>query len=339
MRIDELKNRLKKERLKQFHIPYRLNWGSAYLDCAEQKVITSVIDRCMSFYYTKEPVNVVLVESKERNEVYKTILGRVNKRKEDWTDYIDGCIVVLEQAGFKLTDGAHIVVENDLPSGIGLASSACFIVGILKCLFEVNDIAYDKSLLAVLGYKVEHDFLKIPCGLMDFKAVLHDYGVWYIDTSSPNLGRDELLYDKALDIALVEDTEQHHEHLYNEKFKEIAEDVAFIGRHQLEIGNHYPLLSAFQYFNHQKYKVLYLAEAFRKGSLNTLDYENCQELLHESNDQLNYLLGTLRFCHNREIQMLGSGLRGYGFALLDPQHPSDLKEYTVQYCHTLAKPE
>lgn len=339
MRIDDLKNRLKKERLRQFHIPYRLNWGSAYLDCAQQKVVTSVIDRYMSFYYTKEPVNVVIVESKERNEVYKTTLGQINKRKRDWSDYIDGCIMILEQAGFALTDGAHIIVENDLPSGIGLASSACFIIGILKCLFEVNNLAYDKSLLVALGYHVEHDFLKIPCGLMDFKAILHDYGVWYIDTESPKLERDELLYDKALDIALVEDTKQHHEHLYNEKFKEIAEDLAFVGRHPLEVSNNEPFLYAFQYFNCQRYKVLQIAEAFKKGNLNALDYKHCQQLLHDSNIQLNYLLGTIRFYHNREIQMLGSGLRGYGFALLDPHSPSDLKEYEVQYCHTLAEPK
>jgi hypothetical protein len=33
------------------------------------------------------------------------------------------------------------------------------------------------DLIAHLGYWVEHDYLNIPCGRMDFKAVLHKPGI------------------------------------------------------------------------------------------------------------------------------------------------------------------
>ena len=174
---------------------------------------------------------------------------------------------------------------------------------------------------------------------MDFKAVLHDHGVWLLNTSSPNLEDDQLLYDKVLNIALIEDTVEQHEHLHNSLFKEIAHDLTWISAHREEVSRSVVPIPAFQYLVRQESRVAQLAEVFKQGQYSVLNYTRCQHLLHESNYELNVLLGTSRFLNDFEIQMLGSGLRGYGFALLDPDYLPKWSQYKVQYYHTIAKPE
>ena len=51
MRKNDFDYLVKKHRIKYLNMPYRLNWCSAYLDCAQQNVITSVIDKYLHFYY------------------------------------------------------------------------------------------------------------------------------------------------------------------------------------------------------------------------------------------------------------------------------------------------
>ena len=260
-------------------------------------------------------------------------------RKQNWKDYVDGCVAILAQNNLYLKFGIHIIIENDLPSGVGLSSSACFIMGILKCLCEINKIKYNNNLLVQMGYQVEHDFLGIPCGLMDFKAVLHPYGIWDIKTSSTNLNDDRLLYNKSLSIVLLEDDTQQHIHLNCLPFKEIASNINFVTKYALELATCKAKLPIYNYLVEQIGWIYRLYNLFEDAKHKHFDYIMCSWFLQRSNQALNSLLQTKRFQNISGVQMLGSGLRGYGFMVIDPTRTYSFNGYRAIYCHTLVKPK
>ena len=177
----------------EIKIPYRVNWAGAYLDCIDEPVITSIIDKYITVKSESNGKQVVRITSKEFDETYVATFEPALKRNYKWTDYVDGCIAVFAKNDIKLHYGIDAIIENDLPSGLGVSSSAAFIIALLKAISYHNWLELDDSVIAGFGYWVEHDYLKIPCGRMDFKAVLHNKGIWKINTDTSDLSRDKCL--------------------------------------------------------------------------------------------------------------------------------------------------
>lgn len=293
-------------------VPYRLNWCSAYLDCVRQKVITSTIDKYMRFYYQVNHSGKMRVYSEEMKELYQPSLTKMTPRKYNWKDYIDGCIAVLSRNNNKLQVGIDIYVENDLPSGIGLSSSACFIIGLLKILFQANQLDYDNRSLVNIAYQVEHDFLQIPCGLMDFKAVLHETGFWLIDTTDCDFTSDELIIEREFDISLLlPQQSRKHELLSNNKFK------ATVNSFNYQLDTPKEKSPAYMYGIAQMNNIKQLLKILRNYDKTKNAKEQCKQILQKSNDALNKLLDTDNFAMFDGVQMLGCGLNSVGFTIGD----------------------
>ena len=333
-------------------MPYRLNWCSAYMDCIEEKVITSVINKYMTFTYKPNKTKKVAVYSAELDTFYTTSLREHVARKYDWRDYVDGCVAVLAQRGFNLKVGATIYVDNDLPSGMGLGSSACFIIGIIKALLDVNKVKYyyntsddrlDDDEIVAAAYEVEHDYLHIPCGLMDFKAVMHPQGIWLIDTSMAFLGEDELIFSDKLAISLInyKDYDYKHNHLANMRFnRTVAEFTAYLRyKEEMEkLAKKVYIFPVIKYIEAQRKNIANFVNLFTHWNQPKYPDVICSIILTHGNAALNEFLGTSRFTEIMGVQALGSGIGGYGFYVnLDPNRfiSSSSDKYNVIYCHTL----
>ena len=84
-----------------------------------------------------------------------------------WSNYVRGMIDGLLKEGAVLT-GADIAIMGDMPRGTGLSSSAALEMAsglALAALGGQPDI--DRTLLAKLGQRTEHDFAGCNCGIMD----------------------------------------------------------------------------------------------------------------------------------------------------------------------------
>lgn len=339
-------NIFRQKRTKEIKIPYRLNWCSAYMDCIKEKVITSVIDKYMTFTYAPNKTGKVSVYSAEVDCQYTISVNKCAGRMHNWCDYVNGCVAVLGQRGYDLKVGVNIYVDNDLPSGMGLASSACFLIGVVKILLETNGFkynsknyySYDDSALAAIAYEVEHDFLRIPCGLMDFKAVLHTTGVWLIDTSVCWLEKDTLITDKKLDIILVfNESNYNHNHLSNINFKSnVAQLQSYMTyKDILENSRLKYLLPAIVYCETQRKLIKDLVDLFQHWHQSQRSIQWCSVLLNTSNEALNKFLGYTRFLDAYGVQALGSGIGGYGFKVIDKNNVLPTNKYNVTYCRTI----
>lgn len=308
----------------EIKIPYRINWAGAYLDCIEEPVITSVIDKYITVNSVASLKPIIEITSKEFNETYIANLEPIcplYKNTWKWTDYVDACIAVFAMNDIKLSKGFKATVDNDLPCGIGVSSSAAFIIALLKTISYHNKLDLDDSVIASFGYWVEHDALLIPSGRMDFKAVLHNKGIWKINTDTSDLSSDKCL-DTELYNGLLIYKETHN----NSSDLKFLENAVKIRNTKLNLDIN-PRTT--RYINWEE--TIVTSIWWRAGE-NNLSNMFLGSALVQSNANLKLWLGlenqsaTIDF--NWEgvygAKIVGSGLRGAYFILIDLEKQEEI---------------
>jgi galactokinase len=110
-------------------------------------------------------VRAFSVNKSRQGEVREFTLGQEAQDKS-WLDYVKGVAHVLRNEGHALS-GFELRIFSEVPLGSGLSSSASLDVAILRALRQAFSLPLDDVRLAVLGQKVETDFVGAPVGVMD----------------------------------------------------------------------------------------------------------------------------------------------------------------------------
>ena len=83
-----------------------------------------------------------------------------------WTSYVAGVGALLSQrAGRPL--GADLLIRSDVPVAAGLSSSAALEVATASALATLAGVSLTGPALADLARQAEHEYAKVPCGIMD----------------------------------------------------------------------------------------------------------------------------------------------------------------------------
>jgi galactokinase len=88
------------------------------------------------------------------------------KPRGDWSDYVRGVTLALEQAGNRLI-GVDLMLHGDLPMGSGLSASAALEVATGFALCQISGVAIDLTDLALCCQRAENQFVGMRCGIMD----------------------------------------------------------------------------------------------------------------------------------------------------------------------------
>lgn len=91
---------------------------------------------------------------------------KIERGEPAWANYFRGVAAELEGAGIPLT-GMDALVENTLPVGGGLSSSAAIEVGTGVAFLALSGVEMDRDRLALICQKAEHEYALVPCGIMD----------------------------------------------------------------------------------------------------------------------------------------------------------------------------
>jgi galactokinase len=110
-------------------------------------------------------VRAFSVNKSRPGELREFTLGQEAPDKS-WLDYVKGVTQVLQREGHSLT-GFELRISSEVPLGSGLSSSASLDVAMLRALRQAFSLPFDDVRLAVLGQKVENDFVGAPVGVMD----------------------------------------------------------------------------------------------------------------------------------------------------------------------------
>lgn len=83
-----------------------------------------------------------------------------------WSNYVRGVICMLQRRGVTVPP-VDMLVDSNVPRGGGLSSSAAFEVSVCTALATFCGVDIPPTERAVIGRETEHEFVHVPCGIMD----------------------------------------------------------------------------------------------------------------------------------------------------------------------------
>jgi galactokinase len=87
-------------------------------------------------------------------------------RRGDWSDYVVGTALALENDGTRLR-GANLLIHGQVPIGSGLSSSAAIEVCTAYALLDISGTQIDLTQLALACHHAENKFVGARVGIMD----------------------------------------------------------------------------------------------------------------------------------------------------------------------------
>ena len=83
-----------------------------------------------------------------------------------WSNYVRGVICMLKRRGIDIPP-FDMLVDSNVPRGGGLSSSAAFEVSVCTALAALCKVDIPPTERAFIGRETEHEFVHVPCGIMD----------------------------------------------------------------------------------------------------------------------------------------------------------------------------
>jgi len=102
--------------------------------------------------------------------VQLSLQQKITRGEPTWSNYMRGVAAEMIAAGIPLV-GMDALYDNTLPVGGGLSSSAAIEVGTAHALLALSGETVDATRIALLCQKAEHEYARVPCGIMDQTAV------------------------------------------------------------------------------------------------------------------------------------------------------------------------
>lgn len=96
---------------------------------------------------------------------------RIGEPMAGWGCYVQGVIASLQQLGLP-TFGMNILIDSDIPVGAGLSSSAALEAAAALAALELAGHSLTRTEIAGACRAAEHNYAKVPCGIMDQTASL-----------------------------------------------------------------------------------------------------------------------------------------------------------------------
>ncbi|MEI8085190.1 MAG: galactokinase [Paludibacter sp.] len=84
-----------------------------------------------------------------------------------WVNYPLGVFAQFIKRGIEIKEGYDILIWGDVPNGAGLSSSAALEVVTAYALNDQLGTGFNRTILAQIGQKAEHEFAFVNCGIMD----------------------------------------------------------------------------------------------------------------------------------------------------------------------------
>lgn len=145
-------------------------------------------------------------DQKQSKREYNYELGQ-EKKNGDWMDYLQGATSLL---GTSKLSGFEARITSTIPEGSGLSSSAALEMSFLKGLNQLFELGLTEVELALLGQRIENEFVGARVGIMDQMATsLAEKGeVLYLDTLKLTYERIPLPMDN-MDIMVINSGVSH----------------------------------------------------------------------------------------------------------------------------------
>jgi galactokinase len=172
MTVQELKSAFLatygKESEAVYFAPGRVNLIGEHTDYNGGAVFPCALSFGTYLLLAKNDKNVMNYKSLNQPEIVTLGFDQLTTRLEkSWVNYPLGVIAQFVKRGVAITQGFDILIWGNVPNGAGLSSSAALEVVTAFALNDQLGTGFNRTVLAQIGQKAEHEFALVNCGIMD----------------------------------------------------------------------------------------------------------------------------------------------------------------------------
>ncbi|HEY5507995.1 MAG TPA: galactokinase [Paludibacter sp.] len=172
MNVQELKAAFEAAYGKQaeavYFAPGRVNLIGEHTDYNGGSVFPCALSFGTYLLLSKNDEKFVNFRSMNQPEVTKLGLNELTTPLENsWVNYPLGVFAQYIKRGIEIKTGYDILIWGNVPNGAGLSSSAALEVVTAFALNDQLGTGFNRTVLAQIGQKAEHEFAFVNCGIMD----------------------------------------------------------------------------------------------------------------------------------------------------------------------------
>jgi galactokinase len=172
MNVQELKAAFEAAYGKQaeavYFAPGRVNLIGEHTDYNGGSVFPCALSFGTYLLLSKNDEKFVNFRSMNQPEVTKLGLNELTTPLENsWVNYPLGVFAQYIKRGVEIKTGYDILIWGNVPNGAGLSSSAALEVVTAFALNDQLGTNFNRTVLAQIGQKAEHEFAFVNCGIMD----------------------------------------------------------------------------------------------------------------------------------------------------------------------------
>ena len=193
-----------------YRAPGRVNLIGEHTDYNGGLVLPIAIDLSTYGLFRPSTTDRIRLYSENLDSLKEIELGKLSRRRGDWTDYVCGVLSGLESSN-RTISGFDLYLNSEIPVGSGLSSSAALeVVTAVGAIDTLNLAKPDDEELVKLCQRAENDFVGANTGIMDqYASYLGRAGdALLIDTSIPS-HRHVKLELEGYEIVVIDTTVSH----------------------------------------------------------------------------------------------------------------------------------
>ena len=355
--INEFSSRFRKSPEHIFFCPGRVNLIGEHIDYNGGKVMPCAISLGTYLAISKNKDRVLRFQSLDFSDKAELRLQEsYSKTGKGWFNYPLGVINELVELGNPLS-GIDMLFYGNLPIGAGLSSSASIEVVTCYAINQMFGLKISNKEIALLGKKVENEFIGVNSGIMDQFAVVMGKKNKAILLDCDNLEYEYLPFETGdYILAIINSNKQRKlaDSKYNERFAECGKALKALKKklnvtHLCDID-----LKTFEDHRHliddpvlDKRALYVISENFRVGeakdALKANDLVTFGKLMYASHQSLKdwyqvsgkELDAIVEFCKTYEdcigARMTGAGFGGCAIALVKKNKFEDFSSKITTY--------
>ena len=148
--------------------PGRVNLIGEHTDYNGGAVFPCALSFGTNLVIAKNDKQVMSFKSLNQPEIVTLNFDQLTTRLENsWVNYPLGVIAQFIKRGIAMTQGFDILIWGNVPNGAGLSSSAALEVVTAYAFNDQLGTGFNRTDLALIGQKAEHEFALVNCGIMD----------------------------------------------------------------------------------------------------------------------------------------------------------------------------
>ncbi|KAB2904193.1 MAG: galactokinase [Anaerolineae bacterium] len=154
--------------------PGRANLIGEHTDYHDGFVMPLAVDRAVWLAIAPRSDNHISVHTLDfGNEMISFGLDQLQDSSlPHWTKHVRGAWWLVAHQEGKQAPGVNIVIGSDIPMGSGMSSSAAIEVAMIEAALALlgETSSYTQAQKALLAVEIEHQFMGMPCGILDQMA-------------------------------------------------------------------------------------------------------------------------------------------------------------------------